>query len=572
MLMFKNMTKEILKNKIFLILLFVMTVCSSFMFFFIRFSIDANLANLEALSSLTHNQQNYMRALNSNNSLAITVLFTVCSVTALAFALFYFRFFASAKKQIGILKAVGYKNTNFQLYFSLFAVLFSIVGLLVGMLLGYLGSSVHISANMQSYGVTGLVKGINLSGVALGIFVPLIIFGLTMYLCGFSLYKKNNVELLNSTSAQKSNHLKLLKFAGACVSKLPIKNKAPLRIALRQPLSIVVIIAASMMFTVMLVLGWSLTSSGDSIYKSQTVGHNYKYESHFDAIQSEQTASNAIHYLSFDSKLVGGTNDVEQAIIGMDFDNEIYNLRNMDGENLSSPTDNNCYITEELKEMYSIKVGEDIILQIGEQQITAKVIDVAYNAKLKTVIFSRAFIVSQMGYSQTSFNGVLSCDNIYPNADLVIDNIAKNDELKRNKVSSQVSAVINQLVGVLSGMILMFLALFITFQYSTRDMMILGNLGHSNKEIKRLLINIFLPILIVGYIITAFPAVMVARAVQFSLSLQTGDYMPFSTNILVLLVGLIAVVAIYIVVQAIFSLAIKHTLKKKSILQYTNEL
>ncbi len=53
LLVIKNLTKEILKNRVFLILLSVMTVFTSFLFFFMRFSIDANLAVLRTFGALT---------------------------------------------------------------------------------------------------------------------------------------------------------------------------------------------------------------------------------------------------------------------------------------------------------------------------------------------------------------------------------------------------------------------------------------------------------------------------------------------------------------------------------------
>lgn len=573
--MFKNMTKEILKNKIFLALLFLMTICTSFMFFFIRFSIDANLSFLQSLTHLTQNQQNYLRALTSNSSLALSMLLTITGVTALVFALFYLRIFSSTKKQIGILKALGYKNINFQVYFTVFAIVFSVFGLLVGLIMGYFGSSIHIDANSASYGVLGLIKGISFGGVVLGIFLPLFVFAITLFLCGFKLYSKQNSELLSSTTSQNVKHNKLLKFADACVQRFPIKNKAPLRIALRRPMSGIFIIGASMVFTVMLVLGWSLAVSGENVYESQTVGHNYKYEAGFNTLQTHKDHTmqgNVVYYISLDGLVVGSANYITQTIMGMDFNNAVYSLQNIQGGTLPALENNNCYISQQLLKMYKIKIGDEISLLIGETPIKVRVQDVAYNAKAATIMLARAFLAEQMVYEKNSFNGVLSIDNLFPNADSLVDSKTKENELNRNKVSSAVSAVINQSIGILSGIILIFLALFITFQDSNRDMMILSNLGYKSKEIKRLLINVFLPILIIGYVLTVFPAVLIAQAVQFSLSLQTGDYMPFSTNILVLLIGLIAVVAIYFAVQAIFSLAIKHALKKKSILHYTNKL
>lgn len=571
MLFVKSLTREILKNKVFLILLFLMTMLTSFMFFFIRFSIDSNLANLNVLSSLTENQQNYKNALISNSFLSMVMLLSLSGFTALLFVMFWFRLYSGTKKQFGIYKALGYKNIHIQLYFVLFAVTFSILGLLLGMLIGYFASSVHLSANAQSYNVSGLVKGVSAPSALIGIFVPALLFAIVVFCCGFVLYGKENGKLLfNKTRNIK--HSRLLTFADRCVSKLPIKNKAPLRIALRKPISILFLVVSATVLMVMLVLGWSLTQSSQTVYKTQTDGHYYQYEAIYNNLQIKNTNDDAIYYLSQNGLVLWGNKQIEQTLFGMDFNDKVYSLKNLKGNVLSSPENGTCYVSAGLSEMYRIKQGSKIIIKCGDINATLTVKEVAYNAKSKTLILDRQYLAQILGKNSNNYNGVLSLENTYTTADKVIDNIEREDMLNRDKVSSNVSAVINQSIGLVAGIILTYLALFIAFQDSTKDMLIMDSLGYKSKEIKKLLINIFLPLLLISVVIMAFPAVLIAKTIQTSLALQMGDYMPFSTNIIVLIVGAIILVGIYLLAQLSFALAIKHTTKKKNILQYTAEL
>lgn len=569
--MIKSLTKEIFKNKVFIVLLGIMTVLSSFMFFFIRFSIDGNLANLNALASLTENQQNYKNALTSNTFLSLVMLFAISGFTALLFVMFWFRLYSSAKKQFGTYKALGYRNIQIQSYFAIFAALFSVVGLLLGMLIGYFASSVHLQANAQSYNVSGLVKGISVPSALIGVFAPMMLFAVAMFCCGFALYGKENGALL-SDRKRNDKHSKLLAFADKCVCKLPIKNKASLRIALRKPVCILFLIVAATVLMVMLVLGWSLTQSSQTVYKTQTDGHNYKYEAVFDNVQTENVTGDAICYLSRDGEVIWRGKQIEQTVFGMDFNDKVYTLKDMRGNVLSAPENDTCYISAGLSEMYGIKAGAEITVQCGNIQIPLKVMAVAYNAKSKTVILDRRFFAQELSESANAYNGVLSLESIFSSADKVIDEAAREDTLNRDKVSSNVSAVINQAIGLVSGIIITFLALFIAFQDSAKDILIMDNLGYESREIRKLLINVFLPILLLGIAITAFPAILIAKAIQTSLALQMGDYMPFSANVLVVLVGVIILVGIYLLSQFVFTFAIKRHTKKKSVLQYTNEL
>ena len=69
---------------------------------------------------------------------------------------------------------------------------------------------------------------------------------------------------------------------------------------------------------------------------------------------------------------------------------------------------------------------------------------------------------------------------------LVESRLQRVERLERDAVSNKISAVINQATGVLIGVILLFLALFINFQDNQRDMDILRLIGYQNKEIRRL--------------------------------------------------------------------------------------
>ena len=116
---------------------------------------------------------------------------------------------------------------------------------------------------------------------------------------------------------------------------------------------------------------------------------------------------------------------------------------------------------------------------------------------------------------------------------------------KRDAVSNKISAVINQVTGVLIGVILLFLALFINFQDNQRDMDILRLIGYQNKEIRRLFVDVYLPIVFFFFLISAFPSVMLAKAIQKGISLSIQDYLPFGINIKVFVVMFIMMGLLY---------------------------
>lgn len=102
----------------------------------------------------------------------------------------------------------------------------------------------------------------------------------------------------------------------------------------------------------------------------------------------------------------------------------------------------------------------------------------------------------------------------------------KMDILERGMVSNRVSAVINKMMG------------------------------YRKKEIGRLLIDIYKPILFAAFIITLLPAVQLTKYILRSLSIQIGDYMMFQTNIFVIGGILILLYTIYFIVYSSFQIGI----------------
>lgn len=100
----KQMIKELFRKKIFLALMFLLTVLTSFMYFFVHFSIDANLKWLNKLPSLNEKQAAYQNGLMSNTSLASDMLLGFLALTGFVFAFVFVRFYREHQKQIGALR------------------------------------------------------------------------------------------------------------------------------------------------------------------------------------------------------------------------------------------------------------------------------------------------------------------------------------------------------------------------------------------------------------------------------------------------------------------------------------
>lgn len=80
-----------------------------------------------------------------------------------------------------------------------------------------------------------------------------------------------------------------------------------------------------------------------------------------------------------------------------------------------------------------------------------------------------------------------------------------------------------------------------------------------------MLINIYLPLILVGFAMMIIPSIVTTQKLLKLLSIQTGDYMPFVSNIYVFLYALAVLVLLYFAVVKIFDIKLKNMFNKMNV-------
>ena len=562
-LIYKQLFRQIIKDRLFLSLLLLLITLTSLSFFFVIFSIDGNMEMLRTFDTLTSNQVLYQNALHSNTVLAYTFWLSLIGLCVFVFIMFYYRFFRENKKQIGCIKALGFQNRTLQFFFGAFTGILSVFGAIIGLVGGYFLSDILIHANSQTYQMTGLTKGIRGFHFIIGTGVSTLIFCITAILCyGFVRNKETSFLLAGS---RIPNHFSVTLKIADCMSKLaPTRQRLSFRIALRKPLSILLLFVAVMSFQVCFILGQSLHISSGKIFRMQTSGHNYEYDTHFLEYQTAPISDDAMVYLDHTAVFIINHNTLERTITGLYETNGLYALRNKDNELLTTPNVGAVYINPEFLEVYGVQVGDSLTAEIAGESYSFTVKEIAVNAKSNHIYMNGAQLAEILDIPSGAYNGILSA-TIFE-GDIVTNKAQCIAELNRNFVSNKTSAIINQVTGVLVGAILIFLALYITFQDNTHDILILNLIGYRIKAIRKLLINVYLPVLWSAFALTLVPSIMVARAIQKSLSISTNDYMPFGVNLLVIVIAFVLITMIYWSIQVAFSFKTKRVIAREKIM------
>lgn len=310
-------------------------------------------------------------------------------------------------------------------------------------------------------------------------------------------------------------------------------------------------------------LGQSLNISSAKIFHMQTAGHNYEYQTQYQEYKTADIFSDAMMYIDIASTITINNYELKRTVSGLYDINALYELKNRNSELLTTPNAGYVYINPELSEIYGVKIGDILVVTIAGNQYEFIVGEIAANAQTNHIYMNGEQLTEILDITAGSYNGVFSADKL--RGGTVTNKEQRMEELNRNSVSNKTSAVINQITGILVGIILVFLALHISFQDNIHDILILSMLGHHAKDIRKLLIDVYLPVLWFLFVITLAPSIILARTIQNSLSVSTNDYMPFGINPLVIIIAFGLMNLIYYGVQTSFRLRIKKIIEKGEI-------
>lgn len=208
--------------------------------------------------------------------------------------------------------------------------------------------------------------------------------------------------------------------------------------------------------------------------------------------------------------------------------NDLFQLIDSKGEMLD-PTQG-VYVNPELRENYGLKVGDTLELRIKGKRHQIKIAGFAENADLKTIYIPRDQASAMVNEADDRFNGRLTNQSQEKGEGKVRSLEEKLSDVQRSQTSNRASAIINQSIGVITGCLLIYLAVFIGLNGNIQTLLMFDLLGYEEREVYRILLNPYIVISNLLFFLTLPVAIYAARNIQIMTSLQTGDYMPFQLN------------------------------------------
>ena len=548
-LLYKHIAKDFLAKKTMMVILSLLLIFTSFLYFFVRFSVDKNLDVYGKMGrdALIENELKYLTALESNKVLIRNMTGAMILIFVFVLFLFISNIIKKNIVKIGQLQALGFMPGDYGRGCAFVLMALALPSTLIGFIAGFFASSILIKANMMTYYVNGLVKGIHPSTFIKGTVLLTLLVGAVTYLACVAYRRQDPALLIKGADISVGKPGIIERFIGV----LRLRSGYRFKLTFRSLSEFLLLLAAIVTFNIMIVLSMSLLESSDKLMDSQMNGRSYRYETYYDDYQDVSAAEDSgMAVLKFPVVIKNSKHTIDYNIIGIDGGSSFFSLVDDQDSEIDITDKTGIILNPELAEDYKISIGDKLTIMIDDKLAQLRVTDIAENAELKSIYVSRQRLAGIMGINRSYCNCFYSDKFMKGGMSILREDVIK--ELSANQTSNKTSAVINQCIGIATGILLIFLAFFIGLSGNVSNILIFDLLGYDKKMIESVLLN---PYVIVGnfiYVLTLPISVYAARKIQISTSFATGDYMPFILNGLTLIYMWVVVNAIFIVVREVF--------------------
>lgn len=547
------------KNKANTVVICILAFLTSFMYFFVQCSIDKNKKILSQKAVLNENDKMFKTALDSNSVLSMAFLICLSLITLFVFYMFYKKKFDLERKNMGLIRSLGFTSNSITKIYMLISFVIGTIFTFAGMIIGYYFSYILLNNYEMSCHVNYAERGLSLKSFFMGVILVSIIISLAALLASGTYKRAETSELLSGQTKEMENgfiNRTAEKLSKVIISKYSFSS----RLALRKPFNLILMLISVFIYLVLILVSFSLNLSSKKIYDSLSDGRNYKYEVRIDETMTDDIseceffiADNALIFK--DRKEIG-----EQEIIAFSNDGSTFVLK--DGTSVISLGDGEAAVSKRTADVFGVKEGDKITAEYSGEKYDFTVKAIADNASMNSIYVNREYWNMMKKEAENAYNGIW-CNEI-PELSVHMNAVSYEEylvQLDDMNVSNRISAVIDQALGCLFGLLLIFLVLLLNFQDNTLNFIYLRKLGYLKNEIRKMLVNIYFPIMIAAFFISIIPSVIASKAVLRILSLQTGDYMPFIMSIPVFIYAFLILQILYFAVLFMFDMKLKKTLK-----------
>lgn len=478
--------------------------------------------------------------IKSGKAFAVGISLVIATISILVIGMIVNRIIQKERNQIGLLKAIGYTNREITKPYLILLTIVSLPMLLLGYFIGLYVALPFRNIFNKFYLLPEAPIEQSLSVVIVSVVLPLTFILVLVYFLINYLLRATPLEMMSPKRIAVNKYMvKLTKY----FKKFDIKTRFKYSMVFQSMGKFIVFIFGILFATMMLTYSFASVGIFDKMIFDYYENVEYEYEGYCEyqgcpEVEGEYTL--LIPNASHEEQVV--------SILGLAKDNELHKLHDKRNNEITIElNEDEVIISEYMKRLLGIKVGETIEIKAQEKTFDVKVVDVAD-------IFTGSYVYMDKAY----LNKILDLDEEYSNkvyskSALNVDDFAavvvKEDVLGQALMMSEFMNISLTMMVVFSGVIgfiILYVILSLTIEDNFYTISLLKVMGFNKKEVNNMVINSYLIYSIIVYILSIPVAYGLLKLMEVMLVRYFNMVMPFELSLFYCILGLIIVVIMYL--------------------------
>jgi len=471
--------------------------------------------------------------------------FMISSIAIMMVAIIIYKIIRSEKGQIGVLKALGYTNTEIAIPYIILILAISLPMLIVGYTAGKFSAVFMRDLYLEIYLIPSTKIETNLGVFLTAVLVPLVFFvGISMVIIRKMLSKKA-IDLLKAGDKEKVSRLNKL------ISKILKNAKATTKFKYSFILSNTgkfFVFFIGIVFVSILIM-FTLMTNGlfDRMVTDYYNNVEYQYEAYVDTTKVLPILNNEeekfLQYLS------GKYEDDIITLKGIEDDNELHRLYNKKNEDITKSLNEGVIINKGFNIKYGKKIGDNIKIEISDREYDLDIVEICegysdYKIYLNLSDLSKMVTDNE---SDEFFNGVYSRNSLDEDKYLVVTN--KSDILEQSQLMQKFMEYFIYMlimVSMIIAVVVLYVLTTLTVEDKYYDISLLKVMGYNDKEVNSMILNSYFTYSIISFLISVPIAVTLVNVMVKYLAENFNMIMPFSFEIWQVFAGIIIIVVVFL--------------------------
>ncbi len=427
----------------------------------------------------------------------------------------------SQRGPIGLLKSMGYKNSEIALPYILFIGIMSLPAILIGYYLGYLFAEPLKNMILEFYLLPAIAIQQTAKTFIISVVIPFTFIVGLGYIVIVRMLNKKPVELLNPQVASSSNLL--TREASKYLKRFKITTKLKHLLLYRSPVKFYVYIIGMFFAAFLVLLSFSMNGMYDRMMLNYYNTIEVKSIGYCDISGSCVVGTGDEKVIDLPSVLLGNE---EIEIVGLSPTSELHILYDAHQKNITSDlaTSKDIVITKSLALTKGYKVGDTYQLEVGSQSENVNIVGITEEYGGSKAYINITDLSMLVNGTTTYYNAVYSKTALDPANYMVVINTS--DILKQaDQMQRFFNVMVVLMIGtsVVIGASVIYILTVMTIEDNFYNISLFKVMGYNNKEIDRMVLGgylsygIFIFLLCIPIALVAFNAITLFFARYFNM-------------------------------------------------------